>query len=219
MSTFNSAFTKQASVSNNATFMSGVWTFFGIGIAVAALGAWAGEIIISSVDIWIPYILFMGLMFTQGFWAEHKSLALPLYFVFTFTSGTILYPTLIFAAQSGQIGAVIQALAASSGLFFAAAIFGYTTKKDLSGWGQFLFFTMIGLLIAGIVNIFLNNSMLHFIFSAISVVLFSAYTAYDVQAIKRGLYGTSVVMAALHLYINMFALFNNLLTLFLSNND
>jgi FtsH-binding integral membrane protein len=201
-----------------AKFISSVWAYFGLAIGMATIGAWAGEIIISSLGFFIPYIAFIALMLTQGFWATNKNIAAPLFILFAFISGTILYPTLAYASMTGQIGAVIQALLASSGLFFAAAIWGYTTKKDLSGMGQFLFFTMIGVFIAGVVNIFLGNSLLDLIISGIAVVLFSAYTAYDIQAIKNGLYD-SAIMAALHLYINMFALFSNLLNIFLSTND
>ena len=217
MSSFGD-FQTMASTERSVSFMSTVWMYFGFAIAVAALGAWAGGMIIAATSFWVPYIAFMGLMLTQTFWAENKSLGIPLFFVFAFCSGAILYPTLAFASMTGQIGAVIQALLSASGLFFAAAIWGYTTKKDLSGWGQFLFFTMIGLFIAGILNIFLGNGMFQMIISGIGVVLFSAYTAYDLQAIKNGAYN-SPVMAALHLYINLFAIFNHLLTFFLSSNE
>jgi len=205
-------------INARADFLAKVWAYFGLAIATAAVGAYFGkEIITLTQSFYVPYGVFMLLMFTQGFWANSKTFAIPLFLLFAFSSGTILYPTLAFAAQTGQIAAVVQALAASAGLFFAAAIFGYTTKKDLSGMGQFLFFTMIGVFIAGIVNIFIGSSLVSFIISCISVVLFSAYTAYDLQAIKNGAY-ESAIMAATHLYINIFALFTNLLNIFLNRD-
>jgi len=201
-----------------ADFLAKVWAYFGLAIATAAVGAYFGrEIITLTHSFYVPYGVFMLLMFTQGFWTNSKTFAIPLFLLFAFSSGTILYPTLAFAAQTGQIAAVVQALAASAGLFFAAAIFGYTTKKDLSGMGQFLFFTMIGVFIAGIVNIFIGSSFVSFIISCVSVVLFSAYTAYDLQAIKNGAY-ESAIMAATHLYINIFALFTSLLNIFLNRD-
>lgn len=198
-----------------ATFLSATWTWFGVAILTAALGAYLGGYVISMTTFWGPYILFLVLMFTQGFWTQSAIWSKPLFFLFAFASGTIVYPTLAYASMTGQTMAVVQALAASGGMFFAAAIWGYTTKKDLSSWGQFLFFTMIGLFIAGIVNIFLQNDIFSLVISGIAVVLFSAYTAYDLQAIKNGWF-SSPLQAALTLYINIFALFTNLLNLFLS---
>jgi len=217
MNTFERTETR-AVLNARAEFLAKVWAYFGVAIATAAVGAYFGkEIIMLAHSFYVPYGIFMLLMFTQTMWGNSKTFGLPMFLLFAFSSGTILYPTLAFAAQTGQIMAVVQALAASAGLFFAAAIFGYTTKKDLSGMGQFLFFTMIGVFIAGIVNIFIGSSMMSFIISCISVVLFSAYTAYDLQAIKNGAY-ESAIMAATHLYINIFALFSNLLNIFLSND-
>lgn len=198
-----------------ATFLSKTWTWFGVAILTACVGAFAGPYVLAATgSIWVPYLLFIALMFTQGFWVESKTWSQPMFFLFAFASGVIIYPTLAYASLTGQFDAVIQALVASAGTFFAAAILGYTTKKDLSSWGQFLFFTMIGLLIAGIVNMFMQNTIFSLILSGISVILFSAYTAYDLQAIKNGWF-SSPLQAALMLYINMFAMFNNFLNLFL----
>lgn len=198
-----------------ASFLSATWTYFGLAILTAALGAFAGPYVIGYTSFWTPYILFMVLMFTQGFWVHSQTWSKPLFFVFAFASGAIIYPTLAYASMTGQMMAVVQALLASAGMFFAAAIWGFTTKKDLSSWGQFLFFTMIGVFIAGIINIFMANGIVSLILSAISVVLFSAYTAYDLQMIKQGMFD-SPLQAALTLYINIFAMFNNFLNLFLS---
>lgn len=210
-----------AQSTSQSRFLSAVWTWFGIGIAMAAVGAWAGQPILNAVgSFYIPYGAFIGMMFLQFVWnwPEDKKFGTPLYLLFTFLSGVVLYPTLVFASATGQMEAVFQALVASAGLFFVAAVWGYTTKKDLSGMGQFLFFTMIGLFIAGLLNAFVFKSdMGSMIISGIAVVLFSAYTAYDLQAIKNGMFRTPI-SAAINLYINMFALFSHLLNLFLSQD-
>jgi len=200
-----------------ATFLSKTWMYFGLAILTASFGAAAGPYIINAFSFWTPYILFMVLMFTQGFWINSPTWSKPMFFIFAFASGTILYPTLAYASMTGQIMVVVQALVASSATFFAAALFGYTTKKDLSAMAQFLFMTMIGVFIASIINIFLANTIFSLVISAISVVLFAGYTAYDLQAIKNGWY-SSPLQAALSLYINMFAMFNNFLNLFLSRD-
>ncbi len=206
------------SVSQNetlATFLSKTWMYFGLAILTAAVGAFLAPFVIPYTTFWGPYVFFIILMFTQGFWITNKTWSTPVFFLFAMASGMIIYPTLAYASMTGQFAAIIQALVASSATFFAAALFGYTTKKDLSGMGQFLFITMIGLLIASVVNIFLVNTIFSLVLSGIAVVLFAAYTAYDLQAIKNGWYATPL-QAALSLYINIFALFQNLLNLFLT---
>jgi FtsH-binding integral membrane protein len=68
--------------------------------------------------------------------------------------------------------------------FAALSLYGYTTKKDLSGWGSFLFMGVVGIVIAGLVNLFLQSSALQFAISVIGVLVFAALTAYDSQRIK-----------------------------------
>lgn len=211
--------TVATSAADKATFMSKVWAYFGLAILVAALGAWSGEIVMQTLaGVGIPYyavhIAFMGLMFAQWKFSHVPAML----YVFAFVSGLVLYPTLAFADATGQMMAVIQALLSAGGLFFAAAIFGYTTKKDLSGMGQFLMMTMFGLFIASIINIFIGGDTMRMILSGVGVVLFSAYTSYDVQAIKNGAYD-SAVSAAYHLYFNLFAIFQYLLSFFLSAGE
>ena len=72
--------------------------------------------------------------------------------------------------------------------FGALSLYGYTTKKDLSGWGSFLIMGVIGIIIAAIVNIFLQSSALQFAISVIGVLVFAGLTAYDTQRIKDGYY-------------------------------
>ena len=74
------------------------------------------------------------------------------------------------------------------GLWRAVSLWGYTTKKDLSGWGTFLIMGVIGLIIASLVNIFLQSPALQFAISAIGVLVFAGLTAYDTQQIKDHYY-------------------------------
>ncbi len=111
----------------------------------------------------------------------------------------------------------------SAGTFAAMTIYGYTTKSDLSGWGNLLFMGLIGLIISSVVNIFLNSSMLSWITSCFGVVIFVGLTAYDTQKIKNmniiGNEGTDedkkeAIMGALTLYLDFINLFLYLLRLF-----
>jgi len=106
--------------------------------------------------------------------------------------------------------------------FGAMSLYGYTTKRDLTGIGNFLIMGLIGLIIASIVNIFLASSMLEFAISAIGVLIFVGLTAYDTQKIKES-YDASMgsdvmakgaIMGALSLYLDFINLFMMLLRLF-----
>ncbi len=105
--------------------------------------------------------------------------------------------------------------------FAALSLYGYTTRRSLSGLGTFLFMGLIGILIAGVVNIFLASTMLQFLISAAGVLIFAGFTAYDTQQIKEQYaesWGTDVqekiaIFGALNLYLDFVNLFQLLLSL------
>jgi FtsH-binding integral membrane protein len=110
--------------------------------------------------------------------------------------------------------------------FGALSLYGYTTKKSLSGMGTFLFMGLIGLIIASVVNIYLGSSMLHFVTSVIGVLIFAGLTAYDTQMIKNQYFMMSTgemvkkgaIMGAVTLYLDFVNLFMYLLQ-FLGNRE
>lgn len=110
----------------------------------------------------------------------------------------------------------------SAATFGSMSLYGYTTKKDLTGMGSFLFMGLIGLIIASIVNIFLKSSALDFALSAIGVLIFIGLTAYDTQRIKQNYYRSAdsdmtsklAVMGALSLYMDFINLFLMMLRMF-----
>jgi uncharacterized protein len=105
--------------------------------------------------------------------------------------------------------------------FGSLSLYGYTTKKDLSGWGSFLFMGLIGIVIASIVNIWTGSDALQFAISAIGVVVFAGLTAYDTQTIKETYYaaddevvaGRKAILGALNLYLDFVNLFIMLMQL------
>ena len=114
----------------------------------------------------------------------------------------------------------------TSGVFGAMSLYGYTTKRDLTGWGSFLFMGLIGIIIASVVNMFMQSSALMFAISVIGVLVFVGLTAYDTQNIKN-MYAESdssavtskkAIMGALKLYLDFINLFIMLLRLFGSRN-
>ena len=105
--------------------------------------------------------------------------------------------------------------------FSAMSLYGYTTKRDLTGMGSFLFMGLIGIFIAAMVNLFLQSAMVQFVVSVIGVVVFTGLTAWDVQRLKEGYalaHGDEAnskmaTMGALSLYLNFINLFQMLLHL------
>ena len=130
----------------------------------------------------------------------------------------------IFLVYTGESIAVT--FFATAGAFAGLSLFGYTTKKDLSGFGSFLIMGVIGLIIAGLVNLFLQSSTMSFVISGLGVLIFAGLTAYDTQRLKeeyahlRGTeyIGKAVIMGALNLYLDFINMFTVLLR-FLGNRE
>jgi FtsH-binding integral membrane protein len=131
----------------------------------------------------------------------------------------------IFLRYTGQ--SITQIFFVTAAMFGALSLYGYTTKKDLSGWGTFLFMGVIGLILASLVNIWLASPALYFAISAICVLVFAGLTAYDTQQIKDNYYeiagdaamlAKGSVMGALNLYLDFINMFQGMLALF-GNRD
>jgi FtsH-binding integral membrane protein len=124
----------------------------------------------------------------------------------------------IFLVYTGV--SIAQTFFAVSAGFAGLSLWGYTTKKDLSGWGTFLIMGVVGLFIAMLVNLFLQSSAMHLAISAIGVLIFAGLTAYDTQRIKSmydqvagsDMMGKVVIMGALSLYLDFINMFMFLLS-------
>jgi FtsH-binding integral membrane protein len=125
----------------------------------------------------------------------------------------------IFLAYTGE--SIARVFFISAGMFGAMSLYGYTTKRDLTSWGSFLFMGVIGLLLAMIVNLFLQSSALGFAISVIGVLVFTGLTAYDTQKIKEmyseydeaGTMTKKAILGAFNLYLDFINLFIMLLRL------
>jgi uncharacterized protein len=124
-------------------------------------------------------------------------------------------------------GSIAQTFFATAAAFGGLALWGYTTKKDLTGFGSFLIIGLIGLIVAGLVNIFLKSPMLHFAISAAGVLIFAGLTAFDTQRLKYQYYelggdprasAVATNFGALSMYLNFVNLFQFLLS-FLGNRE
>jgi FtsH-binding integral membrane protein len=129
----------------------------------------------------------------------------------------------IFAVFTGM--SIAQVFFVTAIAFAGLSLWGYTTKKDISGWGSFLIMGVIGLIVASLINIWLASPGLNFAVSAIGVLIFAGLTAYDTQNIKNtylqmraaegeAYLGKAAIMGALALYLNFINMFMMLLQLF-----
>ena len=123
---------------------------------------------------------------------------------------------------------IVQAFLSASIIFLTMALWGYTTKRDLSGWGSFLMIGLIGVIGASIVNLFLASGALAMAVSVIGVIVFTGLTASDMQRLRneylahceqggvatQANLGKLQIMGALSLYLNLINLFQMLLSLF-----
>ncbi|MBO0904948.1 Bax inhibitor-1/YccA family protein [Jiella sonneratiae] len=121
---------------------------------------------------------------------------------------------------------ITQVFFITAAAFGALSLWGYTTKRDISGWGSFLFMGLIGVVLASIVNIFIGSGAVAFAVSVIGVLVFAGLTAYDTQQIKEMYYegdgsavmGRKAVMGALRLYLDFINMFLFILQLFGNRN-
>ena len=149
-----------------------------------------------------------------------------LFWAFAATMGASLAN--IFVVYTGA--SITRVFFITAGTFAAMSLYGYTTKTDLTRFGSFLIIGLIGIIVAGLVNLFVQSSMMQFVISVAGVLIFVGLTAYDTQRIKgeymehayaEGTDGAAVrsVFDALSLYLNFINLFMLLLNLFGSRNS
>jgi FtsH-binding integral membrane protein len=127
----------------------------------------------------------------------------------------------IFAVYN--MGSIVSAFMSAAILFGVMSAYGYFTKKNLDGIGQFMFIGLIAIVIASIVNIFIGSTVFQMVISAIAVIVFLGLTAYDTQKIRELVSvdndGKAEVMGALSLYLDFINLFISLLQLFGGRKD
>jgi modulator of FtsH protease len=154
-------------------------------------------------------ILFFGLSMSRG----KPGLNLAMLFIFTFLTGVSLVPLLASLIGAGNGAVIGNAFLMTSVLFGALSLFAINSKSDYSSWGKPLFITLIVIIIASLVNMFLLQSpMMHVIITAGILLLFSLFTIYDTQNIANGAYD-SPVDAAVSLYLDFLNMFTALLQL------
>jgi uncharacterized protein len=166
---------------------------------------------------WVAIFAPVGLVFYLSFRVHKMSFAAAqmTFWIYAGLMG-ISIASILLNFTGASVARVFFITAATFG---AMSLYGYTTKRDLSGFGSFLFMGLIGIIIASVVNMFLVSTMLHWIISIVGVLVFTGLTAYDTQRIKQTYdvsagheaVGKMAIMGALSLYLDFINLFIMLL--------
>lgn len=203
-----------------------VYNYMGIGLVLTALVAFAVANtpaiyvpIFSSPLKWVVMLAPLGFVMFLSFRIQAISFAAAQGLFFLFCGLMGLSMASIFLVFTGA--SIAQTFFITASLFGTMSLVGYTTKRDLTKMGSFLFMGLIGIIIAMVVNIFIASSALQFAISVIGVIIFTGLTAYDTQRIKETYAenfgaeanGKIAVMSALSLYLNFINLFQMLLSL------
>jgi FtsH-binding integral membrane protein len=216
------------------SYMLQVYNYMATGLAVtgvAALGLFLlgfqdgqltaiGQAVWASPLRWVVMLAPLGMVFYLSARVHKMSVAgaQTAFWIFAALMGASL--SSIFLVYTGT--SITRVFFITAAAFGSLSLYGYTTKKSLSGWGSFLFMGLIGVIIAMVVNIFLQSSALQFAISVIGVLVFAGLTAYDTQRIKEMYFagdlaevmGRKAIMGALSLYLNFINMFMMLLSLF-----
>ncbi|HEV3162323.1 MAG: Bax inhibitor-1/YccA family protein [Xanthobacteraceae bacterium] len=218
-------------------YMIRVYNYMAAGVALTGLVAWLtfsaavvetsaglqltafGQAIFQSPLLWILVLAPLGLVFVLSFSINRlqPGTALMLFFVYAGLLGLSLASIFLVYTHAS----ITRVFFISAATFGALSLYGYTTQRDLTGVGSFMFMGLIGIIIASLVNIFLKSTGLDWAISIIGVVVFAGLTAYDTQRIKEmynvmddgTVAGRKAVMGALSLYLDFINLFLMLLRL------
>lgn len=234
-------------------YMNKVYGLMSVGMLITAAAAWAisglaittdpslaaaqlgsdryltdfGYAIYASPLRWVIMFLPLVLVFAFGAAINRLSEGAAQLFFYVFATSMGLSLSWIFAVFTGV--SIIQTFLVTAIAFAGLSLWGYLTRKDLSGWGTFLLMGVIGLIVASIVNIFLGSGTVQLAISAIGVLIFAGLTAYDTQNIKNTYIahaqhgdtewlGKAAIMGALNLYLDFINMFTFLLQ-FLGNRE
>ena len=166
---------------------------------------------------WLIVLSPLAIVFAMSFGAQRMRTGTLQLLFWAFAGLMGLSMSTLFLVYTGT--SIAQTFFATSAAYLGLSLYGYTTKRDLSGFGTFLIMGVVGILVAMLINMFLQSSAMALAISAIGVLLFAGLTAYDTQKIKSMYHyvagtdfmGKSVVMGALTLYLDFINMFTFLL--------
>ncbi|MCF2514568.1 Bax inhibitor-1/YccA family protein [Sphingomonas sp. G124] len=211
------------------SYMLSVYNYMASGVALTGIvsllfAPYAREVLINANGTglsglgWLITFSPLAFVFAMSFGINRMSTATLQLMFFAFAAVMGLSMSTIFIVYTGV--SIAQTFFAVTAAFLGLSLYGYTTKKDLSGFGTFLIMGVIGLLVAMVINMFLRSPAMYYAISAIGVLLFAGLTAYDTQKIKSmyayvagtDMMGKTAIMGALNLYLDFINMFQFLLS-------
>lgn len=205
--------------------MISVYNNMGLGLLTSGIIAYLigtipvlTQFFLGGPQAWFFILAPLAVVFWISFKIESMKLSTAIYAFYGYAALMGISLATIF--QVYQMGSIFQVFLITACMFGATSLYGYTTKRDLTGFGSFLFMGVIGLVIAGLVNLFLQNSLFQMVIAGLGVLIFTGLTAYDTQKIKDTYYATdgegrskAGIMGALALYLDFINLMMSLLQL------
>jgi uncharacterized protein len=206
-------------------YMLRVYNYMASGLALTGVVAFVAAAsgfylrIAHTPAIWLVILAPLGLVMLMSY-GVNKMSASSLQMVFWIYAGLMgLSMAMLFLVFTGASIARVFFITAAT--FAAMSLYGYTTRRDLSEFGSFLFMGLIGIIIASLVNMFIGSTAVQFAISVIGVIVFTGLTAWDTQQIKEMYYaaddgeiaGKKAIMGALRLYLDFINLFMMLMQL------
>jgi uncharacterized protein len=215
-------------------YMLRVYNYMASGLALTGIVAWLAAAggrdsfiahIYHTPVMWLVMLAPLGLVMLMSFGVNRLSAAASQGIFWLYAGLMGLSLSTIFLVYTYHSIALVFFITA--GTFAAMSLYGYTTQADLTRFGSFLFMGLIGIVIAGLVNIFMQSAAVQFAISVVGVLVFVGLTAYDTQSIKEMYWegdgyevaSKKAVMGALRLYLDFINLFIMLLRLFGSTRD
>ena len=216
------------------SYMHRVYSLMGLGVALTGAIAFLvasnqalAQLFIFSPLKWVFVAVWLGMGFFAGriFFSNNQALGQIAYWGFCVVGGILtagIIAPFLWGVVANGLTLLVQAFFIAAAMFLATSLYGYTTKRDLSGLGQFFFMAVIGIIIAGFANFFFFQSgMFGFILSCVTVLLFAGITAYETQQIKhmyragmdQGLQDQAAVFGAYMLYGSFIVMFWNILSI------
>jgi len=206
------------------SYMLSVYNYMASGVLLTGIVALlfansglAAQVLVTPLR-WLIILAPLGFVMAMSFGLNRMSTATLQGLFWAFAVAMGLSMSSIFLVYTGV--SIAQTFFAVAAGFVGLSLYGYTTKRDLSGFGTFLIMGVVGLLVAMLINLFLQSPAMMFAISAIGVLLFAGLTAYDTQKVKSmyayvagtDMMGKVVIMGALNLYLDFINMFMFLLS-------
>jgi FtsH-binding integral membrane protein len=211
------------------SYMLSVYNYMASGVLLTGIVAllfapYARQVLIQadgrgmSLVGWVVTLSPLAIVFAMSFGAQRMRTGTLQLLFWAFAGLMGLSMSTLFLVYTGV--SIAQTFFATAAAYLGLSLYGYTTKRDLSGFGTFLIMGVVGILVAMVINMFLQSSTMALVISAIGVLLFAGLTAYDTQRIKSmyayvhgtEMAGKTVIMGALTLYLDFINMFQFLLS-------